>query len=108
VCRECALERGRRAFPVAARCRENPAATSRSGQAPRNLRALGLTLEPRRQPFGSCDVADSDRGFDSICFDSPNGRLSESDLLQLSPSALEIAIGSLSFPGGELDAAERA
>jgi hypothetical protein len=31
VCRECARERGRRAFRIAARRRENPAATSRSG-----------------------------------------------------------------------------
>jgi len=70
--------------------------------------AVGLSLEPRRQPFGPGDVADSDCGFDSICFDSPNGRLSESDLLQQSSGALEIAIGRLSFPGCELDAAERA
>ena len=110
--RSCAasarVERGRRAFRVAARRRENPAATSRSGQAPRNLRALGLSLEPRRQPVGPRDVADSDCGFDSICFDSPNGRLSESDLLEPSPGALEVAIGRFSFPGGELDGAERA
>jgi hypothetical protein len=108
VCRECARERGHRAFRVATFRRENPAATSRSGQAPRDLRALGLSLEPHRQRFGPGDVADSDCGFDSICFDSPDGWLSESDLLQPSTGAFEVAIGRFSFTGGELDDAERA
>ena len=84
-----------------------PLQRAAAARSTRNLQALGLTLEPRRQSFGPCDVVDSDCGFDSICFDSPNGRLSEPDLLQPSSGALRDRDWPPLVPGGELDAAER-